>query len=190
MKTFTRNLAVAFAAVLILSGFSPVMAAHPGDTPTESQQEQKVSKKELKKLQEEASAMRIKKLLETEEFTFVGELMTAAEPGNSQSLNGSYDVKIGKDKIICSLPYIGRSSGGHYGSDGGSPFIFESTDFSVEIKEGKKSVKYTYSIDPIGTTNHMTFYFEIWYKNGRAVLNAVQSKGDPARFDGYIKSLD
>lgn len=186
MKTIFRRYAPILAAFMLMVGFG-VMEVNAAEEPVPTAQ--KVSKRELKKMQAEAQAKRVKALLADDEFVFVAELMTAAQPGNSQALNGSYIVKIEKDEIDCSLPFIGNTSASHYSADSGSPFVYKSKDFTFTKKEGKKSIKYVFSIDPQGVNNHLTFYFEVWYKNGRAVLNAVQSKGDKATYDGYIKPV-
>lgn len=81
--------------------------------------------------------MRIKRLLDSKNFTFVARSANPMSGGNIQLNSSNYQLSFYNDSLESYLPYFGVAYRAQYGS-AESPLIFSSGHFSYQAKASKR----------------------------------------------------
>lgn len=144
-----------------------------------SKKEQRKAKRAAK---EAAKIEEIKTALEEKDYVFVA---TQALPTGMRSVNldGTFDVRIEGDEIICYMPFYGRAYSADYGSNEG-PFDFEGVVENYEMETTKKG--YQVKFDTKKGNDNMNFIFEIG-KTGSSTLSITSTNRQSITYYGDIK---
>lgn len=109
---------------------------------------------------------------------------TTTGSGRLRQLTPGYFFQLKDDTLKVSLPYFGRAYTAPLDpSDAG--YNFTTTDFTYDIKEGKKN-SYIVSINAKGKVYNTNFMLTV-YDNGSAYLQANSSDRQPVSYNGSVK---
>ena len=128
----------------------------------------------------------IKEAIASGEWIFIAQ-NAIPQGGRSRMLDTRFDVRKGKDTLVCYLPYFGRSFSGAGAYGNSNPLDFKSTTFTVE-KEALKKQGTRVRIKPtdINAVQYMTFEL---YESGSATLNVVLTDRTPMTYYGRIEPI-
>ncbi|HET6253976.1 MAG TPA: DUF4251 domain-containing protein [Puia sp.] len=128
-----------------------------------------------------ANAQTIKPLIDSQNYVFIAQI---AQPLGTESRNltyGTYNLKITKSKIVCSLPYYGRS---RVASDPGTnPLEFTSNKFKYTVTPHKDGWKVSIKPRDAGDLDLLEIYV---YPEGNANVQATFNGRDPIGFTGTV----
>ncbi|MBA4196674.1 MAG: hypothetical protein C0459_03875 [Chitinophaga sp.] len=138
--------------------------------------------------QKQKEELSVKDMLSERRFCFVAQTMLP-QSGSSRMIDSYYDLKITKDKIICSLPYFGRAYSVNIGSTTG-PLDFTATDFSYDAKPTKKGNATEIKIVPAKTANtDVNTMILTVFDNGNATLQVTFNNRQAISYNGNVKAL-
>lgn len=166
---------IIFLAILIIA----VIGVNAQNSKKQTRKEKRAAK-EAKKIEQ------TKALLESKNYVFEA---TQALPSGMRTVNldGSYDIKIEGDEVICYMPFYGRAYSAGYGG-GEGPF-----DFTLPIKNYKKEDAkkggYQVQFDVKNKNDNINFSFQIG-NTGSASLVVTSTNRESISFYGDIVADD
>jgi hypothetical protein len=107
--------------------------------------------------------------------------------GRSRNVNGLYEVKCTKDKLIVSLPYFGRLYSGAGLMNNQSVLDFTSSDFSFDKQKGKNDGSVV-TIKPNDYREVQSLVFTL-FESGTAQLNVMLTNRSAISFTGIVGPL-
>lgn len=149
-----------------------------------AQDSKKQTRKEKRAAKEAKKIEQTKALLEGKDYVFVA---TQALPSGMRSVNldGSYDMKIEGDEVICYLPFYGRAYSAGYGG-GEGPF-----DFTLPIEnytlENEKKGAYLVQFEVKNKNDNIKFSLSIG-NTGSASLIVTSTNRQSINFYGDIEA--
>jgi hypothetical protein len=133
-------------------------------------------------------AISVKQLLDEQKFCFVAQTMLP-QSGSTRMIDSYYDLKITKEKIVCSLPYFGRAYSATIGSNTG-PLDFTAADFSYDSKPTKKGTATEIKIIPAKSANtDVNLMVLTVFDNGNASLQVTFNNRQAISYNGNIRAL-
>jgi len=130
----------------------------------------------------------VSNMLNERRFCFVAQTMIP-QSGGSRMIDTYYDLKITKEKMVCSLPYFGRAYSATIGSNTG-PLDFTATDFSYEATPTKKGNATEIKIMPAKTANtDVNTMILTVFDNGNATLQVSFNNRQGVSYNGTVKAL-
>jgi len=132
---------------------------------------------------QDSAKQTIKDKIDAKNYVFEPTTMTPSR-GRVKHLDLGYFFKLSGDTLKVYLPYAGRAYMAPINpSDAG--FDFTSTNFTYDVKEGKKN-SYDISVKTKGKTYNTDFALTV-YDNGTAYLRAIPTDRESISYNGDIK---
>lgn len=149
-----------------------------------AQDSKKQTRKEKRAAKEAKKIEQTKALLESKDYVFSA---TQALPsgGRSVNLDGSFDMKIENDEVVCYLPFYGRAYSAGYGS-GEGPFDFTQPIENYTIENEKKG-GYLVKFEVNNKNDHINFTLNIG-STGSASLIVISTNRESINFYGDIEA--
>jgi hypothetical protein len=150
----------------------------------DAQDSKKQTRKEKRAAKEAKKIKQTKSLLESKDYVFSA---TQALPSGMRSVNldGSYDIKIEDDEVICYLPFYGRAYSASYGS-GEGPF-----DFTLPVEnytlENEEKGGYLVKFNVHNKNDNINFIINIG-NTGSASLIVTSTNRQSINFYGDIEA--
>ncbi|MFM2361575.1 MAG: hypothetical protein RLZZ316_477 [Bacteroidota bacterium] len=107
------------------------------------------------------------------------------QSGRSRPVNGIYTVQAIGQKMVVSLPYIGRSFSAAAAYNNQNPLNFETTNYEITKTQNKKGV-WLVTIKPIDYKEVQSMVF-MFYDNGTARLNITLTNRSPINYNGRFE---
>jgi hypothetical protein len=151
-----------------------------------AQYSKKHTRKEKRAAKEAKKIEQTKALLESKDYVFSA---TQVIPTSMRTLNldGSFDMKIEGDEVICYLPFYGRAYSAAYGG-GEGPF-----DFTLPIEnytlENEKKGAYLVKFDVKNKNDNINFTLNIG-STGSASLIVTSTNRESINFYGDIEAKE
>lgn len=144
------------------------------------------SNRELKKENEQKEYIKIKKIIESGIYTFMG-ASANTQRGKRIDLTTNFNfLKINNSRAIADLPFFGFSQVSSFKGDGSIVFDINNADYKIEYddKKHKIVVKFT----AINKSEIFNLYLTI-FPNSTASLNVSSSQRDFMNYRGNVKAV-
>lgn len=142
------------------------------------------AQKQTRKEKEASKAAEVKKMLDTQDFTFTAQQMNPMS-GGSVNLTSTYDVRVVKDSLISFLPYFGRAYVAPMNPTDNA-MQFTSTKFSYVVT-AKKNGNSDVVIKPDDNKDIRQLTFSI-SPSGYATLSVISINRQAISFYGYLEA--
>ncbi len=122
-------------------------------------------------------------MVEAKQYVLVAQTMYP-QGGGMRNVSSGYDFRVTPDTVICRLPYMGRAYQASINpSDAG--YEFTSTQFSYEVKDGKKG-GWEIAIKPTDVKYSPKIFVTIT-STGKVSIRMSSNDRQSISYNGYVK---